>query len=102
MFPFLNSEPGDLVFFHRFPAHGSDFEEAVISSSTLNANIYHVALIVEPNIYTIVHATTSQGVVEQPLVDAIKASSMCAIAFLTFFENRFFTLLVSKSQLFRP
>jgi hypothetical protein len=65
MFPLVNSEPGDLIFFHRLPSYqdasSSNFENAVISSSTLNADIFHIALLVEPNIYTIVHSTPTYG-----------------------------------------
>uniref|UniRef100_A0A914DMY4 Uncharacterized protein n=1 Tax=Acrobeloides nanus TaxID=290746 RepID=A0A914DMY4_9BILA len=76
MFPLINSQPGDLIFFHRLTSYqnssSSNFENAVISSSTLNADIFHVALLVEPNIYTIIHSTPTYGVSEQSLREAIK------------------------------
>ncbi|KAI1721518.1 aldehyde dehydrogenase family domain-containing protein [Ditylenchus destructor] len=60
--------PGDLVFFHRIPQRSNSFDEAVVSSSLFNSNVYHVALALEGE--KIVHAT-DQGVHIESLATAI-------------------------------
>lgn len=60
--------PGDLVFFHRIPQRSNNFDEAVVSASLFNSDVYHVALALEGE--KIIHAT-DQGVHIESLATAI-------------------------------
>lgn len=68
--------PGDLIFFLKCkPKAGNSvketFVDAVCSSSKVNAQVFHVGLFLEES--TIVHATTSYGVIKEPLFSALSS-----------------------------
>lgn len=78
LLPLADFEPGDLVFFYRFPhvtsAQQTEFELAIISSSVLESNVYHVGVVVNCSRYAeepeLVHASTD-GVQVQGLRDVV-------------------------------
>ncbi|KAE9549398.1 hypothetical protein FO519_007388 [Halicephalobus sp. NKZ332] len=74
---------GFLVFFLRIPesdfSKNKSFEKAVCASSRIDSSYFHVGILSEKN--SLIHATVSQGVIEQSLPEALEGLHPDAIEF---------------------
>lgn len=71
MFSFLSRvSAGDVIFFRRLVQQSNNFESAVLDVSTIDSDVFHVAMIVDEN--RIVHSVPDKGVCVETLASAIK------------------------------